>query len=139
AALKYSIKGETLYLCLPQRYMDTHYRWLRLMVTLVTTEMERNPSQPRSVHPVLMMLDEFAALKRMRVLENAAAQIAGYGVKLAVIVQTLTQLKDLYKDNWETFVANAGVKLFACNDDHFTRDYVSKLIGEEDILLHTQT
>ena len=29
-----------------------------------------------------MVLDEFAGLKRMEVIENAVAQIAGYGVKL---------------------------------------------------------
>ncbi|MGD9714619.1 MAG: type IV secretory system conjugative DNA transfer family protein, partial [Thermomicrobiales bacterium] len=138
-SLKRSAKGETLYLCLPQRYMDTHYRWLRMMVTLTVTAAERDPYQPRSGHPVLMMLDEFPALKRMRVLENAAAQIAGYGVKLSFVVQTLAQLKDLYKDNWETFVANSGIKLFSCNDDHFTRDYVSKLIGDEDVVLSTAT
>ncbi len=28
-----------LYLCLPQRYMSTHYRWLRMMIALTVTEM----------------------------------------------------------------------------------------------------
>jgi len=139
SALKQSAKGETVYLCLPQRAMDTHYRWLRMMVTIIASEMERGPIKPESGHPVLMLLDEFPALRRMRVLENAAAQIAGFGVKLAVIVQNLGQLKELYKDNWETFIANSGIKLFSCNDDHFTRDYVSKLIGEEDVVLYNQS
>ncbi|MCW5721581.1 MAG: type IV secretory system conjugative DNA transfer family protein [Devosia sp.] len=118
----------SLYLCLPQRYMASHYRWLRMMVTLILGEMERTPKQ--NAQPVLMVLDEFPALKRMTVIENAAAQIAGYGVKLMFVAQTLAQLKDIYKDNWETLVANAGIKLFFGNDDHFTREYAAKLIGE---------
>jgi type IV secretory pathway TraG/TraD family ATPase VirD4 len=137
--LKRSKKGETLYLCLPQRYMETCFYWFRMMVSLITSEMERAAYRPQTGHPVLMLLDEFAALKRMRTIENAAAQIAGFGVKLVFVVQTLGQLKEHYKDNWETFIANSGVKLFSCNDDNFTREYVSKLIGDEDVVLHTRT
>lgn len=110
--------------------MNTHYRWLRMMVTLIVDEMERVDGPPASGYPLLMILDEFAALRRMKVIENAAAQIAGFGVRMAFIVQTLAQLKDTYRDNWETLVANAGTKIFFANDDHFTRDYVSKLVGE---------
>ena len=139
ADLKTDPKGVSLYLSLPQRYMSTHFRWLRMMTTLLLTEMERVPQQPASGHPVLTVLDEFPALQRMRTIENAAAQIAGYGVKLVFVAQTLAQLKDTYKDNWETLVANAGVKLFFCNDDHFTREYVSKLIGECEVTRYAES
>jgi type IV secretory pathway TraG/TraD family ATPase VirD4 len=132
--LKTLARGLSLYVCLPQRDLNTHYGWLRMMVSLITAEMERVKEQPATGHRLLMILDEFPALKRMAVLENAAAQIAGFGVKLIFVVQTLAQLKDIYKDNWETFVGTCGVKLFFCNDDHFTREYVSKLIGEHEII-----
>lgn len=137
--LKTDPKGTSLFISLPQRYFRTHYRWLRMMTTLVTTEMERVRRQPACGHPVLMILDEFPALKRMQTIENAAAQIAGFGVKLVFVVQTLAQLKEEYKENWETLVANAGLKLFFCNDDHFTRDYASKLIGERELVRYTKT
>lgn len=132
--LKTDAGGVSLYLSLPTAFMDTHYRWLRMVVTLLTGEMERYRQSPATGHPVLMVLDEFPALRRMKVIENAAAQIAGFGVRLVLAVQTLPQLKDIYKDNWETLVANAGVKLFFGNDDHFTRDYASKLVGEREIV-----
>lgn len=132
--LKTNPKGTTLYITLPQRYMNTHCRWLRMMTSLVVTEMERVEMQPASGHPVMMLLDEFPALQRMRVIENAAAQIAGFGVKLVFVAQTLVQLKDLYKDNWETMVANAGIKIFFGNDDSFTREYISRSIGDREIV-----
>ena len=122
--------GMTLYLCLPQRYVDSHYRWLRMMVMLIITAMEKKRGQPVNGHRILMVLDEFPALKRMRVLENAAAQIAGFGVKLMFVTQTLAQLRDLYRDNWETLLGNCGLKLFFNVGDNFTRDYVSKQIGD---------
>ena len=126
--------GLSLYLCLPQRYMSTHYRWLRMMIALIVTEMEKVRGRPATGHPVLMVIDEFAGLKRMEVIENAVAQIAGYGVKLFFVLQSLEQLKAVYKDNWETFLANSGLKVFFNVEDHFSREYVSKLIGETEVI-----
>src|ERR1039458_3564185 len=132
--LKTRPEGLSLYLCLPQRYMNTHYRWLRMMISLTVTEMEKVRGRPATGHPILMVLDEFAGLKRMEVIETAAAQIAGYGVKLFFVLQSLEQLKATYKDNWETFLANSGLKMFFNLEDNFSRDYVSKLIGETEVI-----
>jgi type IV secretory pathway TraG/TraD family ATPase VirD4 len=137
--LKLDPKGTSLYVTLPQRYMGTHYRWLRMMTALIIAEMEQVRGQPRCGYPVLMMLDEFPALRRMQTIENAAAQIAGFGVKLVFVAQTLAQLKDIYKDNWETLLANAGLKMFFFNDDHFTRQYVSSLIGDCEVVRTAQS
>jgi len=137
--LKTDPKGVSLYLSLPQRYMGTHYRWLRMMIALTITEMEKVRQQPASGHRILMVLDEFAGLKRMEVIENAASQIAGYGVKMWFVVQTLGQLKDIYKENWQTFLANSGLHLFAQVDDEFTKKYVSDALGETELTRRTQS
>lgn len=139
ASLKTDPKGVSLYLSLPQRYMNTHYRWLRMMIALLVTEMEKVPGRPATGHPILFMLDEFAGLKRMEVIENAAAQIAGFGVKLLFVVQTLVQLKEVYKDAWETFLGNAGTKIFFDIEDDFTRSYLSRQLGEREIARRTQS
>src|ERR1035438_9374410 len=132
--LKTRPEGLSIYLSLPQRYMSTHYGWLRMMIALIVTEMEKVRGKPATGHPVLMVLDEFAGLKRMEVIENAVAQIAGYGVKLFFVLQSLEQLKGTYKDNWETFLANSGLEVFFNLEDNFSRDYVSKLIGETEVV-----
>ena len=128
--LKTDPKGVSIYVCLPQRMAGTHHGWLRMFAALTIGEMERKRRQPATGHSVLMVMDEFPALRRMRVIEDAAAQIAGFGVKMVFVAQTLAQLKDVYKDNWETMVANAGVKIFFGNEDQFTREYASKLSGD---------
>ncbi|MEL7087084.1 MAG: type IV secretory system conjugative DNA transfer family protein, partial [Planctomycetota bacterium] len=137
--LKTDSKGVSVYLSLPQRYMGEHFRWLRMMITLILNEMEATPGQPSAGHRVLMCLDEFAGLKRMEVIENAVAQIAGSGVKLFFVLQSLEQLKATYKDNWETFLSNAGLKLFFGLDDHFSREYVSKFIGDTELMRELET
>ncbi|MGE0278652.1 MAG: type IV secretory system conjugative DNA transfer family protein [Nitrospiraceae bacterium] len=138
-ALKSDPKGLTIYLTLPQRYMDTHFRWLRLMVSLAVGEMERIKGRPQTGYPTLFLLDEFAGLKRMEVIENAVAQAAGFGVKFFFVLQNLPQLKDEYKDDWESFVSNSGLKIFFQIDDHFTRDYVSNLLGEREVRRQSQS
>lgn len=139
ADLKNDPRGVSIYLCLPQRFMGTHFRLLRMMVTLIIAELERVRHQPTSGHPVLMVLDEFAALKRMRVIEHAAAQIAGFGVRMIFVVQTLGQLQESYKEAWQTLLGNCTTKIFFCNDDPFTRETVSKLIGDVETIRQTRT
>jgi type IV secretory pathway TraG/TraD family ATPase VirD4 len=139
SGLKTRPEGLSVFLCLPQRYMSTHYRWLRMMIALTVTEMEKVRGRPATGFPVLMVLDEFAGLKRMEVIENAVAQIAGYGVKLFFVLQSLEQLKAVYKDNWETFLANSGLKVFFNLEDHFSREYVSKLIGDTEVIREVQS
>lgn len=137
--LKDDPRGVTLYLSLPQDYMDTHYRWLRLMVMLTIGAMQKSLHQPATGHRVLFVLDEFAGLKRMPAIENAVAQLAGFGVKLFFVLQSLEQLKSTYKDNWENFLANAGLKIFFSIEDHFTRKYVSDLMGMAEVVRSTDS
>jgi Type IV secretory system Conjugative DNA transfer/Bacterial SH3 domain len=137
--LKTNPQGLTVYLTLPQRFMETHYRWLRLMIVLAVGEMERIKGRPATGHPTLFLLDEFAGLKRMEVIENAAAQAAGFGIKFLFVVQNLPQLQDLYDKSWETFFGNSGLKLFFHIDDDFTKNYLSRQLGEVETLRQTQS
>jgi type IV secretion system protein VirD4 len=127
-SLKTAPSGMTVYLCLPAARLATCSRWFRLFVNLALEAMEREQSVP-SV-PVLLCLDEFAALGHMRQIETAAGQIAGLGVKLWPILQDLTQLKRDYKEGWETFLGNAGVIQFFGNNDMTTLDFISKRLGK---------
>jgi hypothetical protein len=139
AALKTDPGGLTIYLTLPQRYMTTHYRWLRLMISLAVGDMERIKGRPATGHPTLFVLDEFAGLKRMEAVENAAAQAAGFGVKFLFVLQNLPQLKEIYDDSWETFLGNSGLRLFFQIDDNFTRTYLAQQIGEREVLRQTHS
>lgn len=134
ADLKTRAEGMSLYLSLPQRYMNTHYGWLRMIIGLIVAEMEKVRAKPATGHPVLMCLDEFAGLKRMEVIEKSIAQIAGHGAKLFVVLQSLEQLKGTYKDHWETFLSNCGLKIFFSIEDQLTRKYVSEMIGETEVV-----
>lgn len=123
----------TLYLCLPATRMGTHARWLRVIINLALVAFER--TKAKAEIPVLMVLDEFAVLGHMKSVETAAGLMAGFGVKLWVVLQDLTQIKRLYKESWETFVGNAGVSTFWSNSDKSTLDYVSDKLGQTSVQL----
>ena len=118
----------TIYLVLPPEFLATHGVWLRLMVTSILLPLLR--SVERAPVPVLFMLDEFAQLGHMEVIENNYALMRGFGVKLWVIFQDLTQAKNLYNDRWESFVSNAGMVQTFAPQDLTMREYLSKLSGE---------
>jgi type IV secretion system protein VirD4 len=99
-------KRTAIYLCLSAMRMGTHARWLRLMILLALSVMERTRS--KSPAPVLFVLDEFPVLGHIQAIETAAGLMAGFGVKLWVIVQNAGQLKKHYEKAWETFIANSG-------------------------------
>lgn len=136
--LKNSPGGVTIYLCIPAGRLATHSRWLRMIVNIVLRRMEfLGDDMPKSGHPVLFILDEFAALGHLESIEKAAGLIAGFGVKLWPILQDLTQIKRHYKDSWETFLGNAGLLQFFGNTDITTLEYISKRLGEMEILRTT--
>ena len=143
AALK--TRPTTIYLCLPARHIGTCNRWLRLFVNLTLQSMEQTPAcagagsksgLPGGV-PVLVVLDEFASLGHLQQVEDAAGQIAGFGVKLWPVLQDLSQLKALYETRWETFLGNAGILQFFGNNDLSTLEWISKRCGRTSITVTT--
>jgi type IV secretion system protein VirD4 len=126
----------TIYLVLPPERLATHGVWLRLMVTSILLPLLR--SVEAAPVPVLLMLDEFAQLGHMEVIQNNYALMRGFGVKLWTIWQDLTQAKRLYHDQWESFISNAGIVQAFAPQDLTTRDYLSKLSGER-IIWHSKT
>ena len=132
-------KPTTIYLVLPASRMATHFRWLRTILTLALATLENEPHQLGKDAPVLFVLEEFPQLGYIRQIEAAAGLMAGYHVKLWTILQDLSQLKSLYKDSWETFIGNAGVIQTFGNTDATTLEYVSRAMGNLQIMETTPT
>lgn len=123
----------TVYLCLPPAHMATCSRWFRLFVNLAIEAMQREKRKPKI--PVLAVLEEFNVLGHMRQLEVAAGLVAGFGMKLMIVLQDLTQLKRHYREGWETFLGNAGVLMFFGNSDMTTLDFISKRCGPTSLIV----
>ena len=120
----------TLYLVIPENRLETHGRWLRLIMAMALQACSRQ-AQPASL-PVLFLLDEFGTIGRLPMVERAFGLAAGSGagVRLWCFLQDLPQLKRDYPESWETFFSNASLVQVLAARDATTAEYISKLIGE---------
>lgn len=122
-------KPTTVYVVLPAERLRTHSVWLRLVIVTALRSLYR-PGKRRT----LMVIDEMAALGHLAPLEDAFGLVRGYRVQIAAIFQDLGQLKVLYKERWETFIANAGAVLGFAPNDLTTADWMSKRSGQTTVL-----
>jgi type IV secretion system protein VirD4 len=123
-----SDRPASIFLSLPVTRMDRHYRFLRMIVQLACTTLELMGPYPRDRLPILFMMEEFATLGHMPVMEHAAAYFPGFGIKLWAVLQSLPQLQRHYKATWETIVGNAGlVQMFANGDEETLRYAASRM------------
>ena len=79
---------------------------------------------------VLFLLDEFPSLGHMSPIEQGVAYLAAYGVQIWTFAQSLGQLKEIYKDNWSTFVSNAGASCYFGMTDPDICDFLSQQLGK---------
>ncbi|MEP4921949.1 MAG: type IV secretory system conjugative DNA transfer family protein [Roseibium sp.] len=129
----------SVFLVLPPNRMDAYSRWLRLLVSQALQDIARDAEASvdaqsgaqRLKSPTLFLLDEFAALGRLEAVERAMGLMAGYGLQLWPILQDMSQLKDLYGDRANTFIANAGVQQVFGVNDFETAKWLSQMIGQE--------
>jgi type IV secretion system protein VirD4 len=116
----------TIYVVLPVGRLESHFRWLRLIIQQLCTTLEDFGPYPLDRLPILLMLEEFAVLGHMAIMERAAAYFPGFGLKLWAILQDLTQLHRYYHAGWETFLGNAGVVQCFANGDQTTLEYIQR-------------
>lgn len=117
----------TIFLVLPPARLETHARWLRLILALTLRAITRQDRPPDVAH--LLLLDEMGTIGALKPLETGFGQIAGYGVRFFGFLQTLGQLKGDYPQTWETFIGNCSYFQCLGARDIETAKYVSELLG----------
>ena len=118
----------SVYVCIPPNKIKRANRWLR-MITNTALDAKMNKSFVQEGARTLFILDEFAALGNMSLIEEASAYMAGYGIKLIPIIQNIGQIKKNYPKNWETFLSNAGAVLAWGMNDLESQKYISDQMG----------
>ncbi len=83
--------------------------------------------------PVIAYMDEFSNIGQIPGFTAKLATIRSRNMAAAIIVQNLSQLRNLYKDEWETIIANCDSLLFLGGADKATTEYISALLGRQTI------
>lgn len=96
---------------------------------LIGVTSRRQPGRDEP-HGVLVLIDEFASLGRMDLVVDKMPFMAGFGVKLFLVIQGLAQLDRLYGPSGrELVLANAGLQIFFASNDDQTSRYISERLG----------
>ena len=120
----------TIFIGTPLADLESYRPLIRILFQQIHDVLMRNLPDKDEPHQVLLMLDEFFALGRMTSLASKIAVSAGYGFRMAIILQNLSQLDELYgKATRETLIAGCATKLFVAINDNATAQYVSEALG----------
>ena len=84
-------------------------------------------------------IDEFVNLGKFTNYEEFLATCRGYGIGVATIIQTLTQLQDRYnKEKAESILGNCAVQICMGAGNNTTAEYFSKLLGKATVRVETE-
>lgn len=87
--------------------------------------------------PVHFVMDEFANVSLPDDFDKILATMRSRGIFVSIILQNLAQLKNLYKDSWESIVGNCDEFLYLGGNEQSTHKYVSELLGKETLDTNT--
>jgi len=83
--------------------------------------------------PVRLMFDEFANVALPDGYARLQATMRSRNIMSTIILQNISQLKALFKDDWEGIIGNADSFIYLGGNEQSTHKYVSELLGKETI------
>lgn len=89
--------------------------------------------------PVRLMFDEFANVALPDGYARLQATMRSRNVMATIILQNISQLKELFKDSWEGIIGNADAFVYLGGNEQSTHKYVSELLGKETIETRTSS
>ena len=89
--------------------------------------------------PVRLMFDEFANVALPDGYARLQATMRSRNVMATIILQNISQLKELFKDSWEGIIGNADAFIYLGGNEQSTHKYVSELLGKETIETRTSS
>ena len=85
---------------------------------------------PRLKYQVMMLLDEFAALGRIPIIAEAISYLPGYNVRVLMVVQTPSQLREVYGPHAaETMLKSLAARIVFAAKDHADAREISDELG----------
>ena len=125
----------SLYLVVPPSDKDRLKPLLRLVINQAVRRLtekmefdETGASKSRFPHRMLLLIDEFPALGKLEIFEEALAFIAGYGLKALLITQDLSQLTKAYSRD-ESILSNCHIRIAFAPNKIETAELLSKMSG----------
>lgn len=89
--------------------------------------------------PVRLMFDEFANVALPDGYARLQATMRSRNIMSTFVLQNISQLKALFKDDWEGIIGNADSFIYLGGNEQSTHKYISELLGKETIDTRTSS
>lgn len=117
----------TLYLVVRERDQPSLNPLMRMLLTRLLEDLtEAIPSEREQ--PILLLVDEFPLL-RAPVIQRKLATMRKYKIRVALLAQTLSQIRSYYGQN-ESISGLCDVRVFFPSVDNATQDLASRTCGK---------
>lgn len=83
--------------------------------------------------PVRLMFDEFSNVALPDGYARLQATMRSRNIMATIILQNISQLKALFKDDWEGIIGNADTMIYLDGNEQSTHKYISEQLGKETI------
>ena len=123
----------SLYISVEPRDLIRLTPLLRILITQIvlglTDKMEfENGEQIKARHKLLILWDEFTAIGRMELFEKQLAYMPGYGIKVLIIIQDISQLHKTYGKD-ESILSTCNIKMAFAPSKMDTAELLSRMTG----------
>lgn len=82
--------------------------------------------------PLLMIIDEMTSLNKLPILQEALGYVAGYGIRMFMLAQDITQVEDLYGDK-QTVDSGAATRIVYAPNKIETAEKIARMSGKTTI------
>ena len=89
--------------------------------------------------PVRMMMDEFCNVSLPDDFGKLQATMRSRNIMSTIVLQNISALKSLFKDDWEGLIGNADTLLYLGGNEVSTFKYISELLGKETLDTRTRS
>jgi type IV secretion system protein VirD4 len=131
----YDGKPLSIFIIIPPDKLESHKALIRLWVGTLLTVVTRRTVMP--TQRTLFLLDEVAQLGPLPILRQAITLLRGSGLQTWTVWQDLSQLRQLYPNDWQTIVNNSGVlQVFGLTNNNMAKEWADLLGQGPERLLH---
>lgn len=128
-------KRMTIYIGIVPTETDTFSRLTNLFFSqLIDVNVQQGlpENNPKLKYQCLLLMDEFTALGVIPAVQHGVSYIAGYALRLLIIIQAPSQVEAIYgRENMKTFFTNFTCRIFYTPREQDDAEEYSKVIGYE--------
>jgi type IV secretion system protein VirD4 len=126
----------SLYLVSPPSDKSRLRPLFRLLLNQICRRLTEELNPPANKHRLLLLPDEFPSLGRLDFFEDTLGFVAGYGIKVLMVAQSVNQIVRFYGQN-NTVMDGAHVHVYFAPNTEETAKKISDLLGTK-TEIHTQ-